>query len=409
MPIRKQLIVGIDPGTTTAYFLIDIKTLDIIAYGSKKEFSLSSLIKKIIDYGKPLIVSCDKKKIPEFVKRFGIKTGARLIWPNSDLTTNEKRDLFKTFLKNKISTKDLNSHEFDASVSAGFGIKVIYPLLRKIIKFVNENKCEDKFYEIAELVIKQEISIRIAFERIIKNEKIELKKEKPVKIHVKKIDNKFDIKIDNKQILNLKEIIKDLNLNIRKKNDIITKQKQEIKNITGKLKLLDRIFKKSLIKEKARDGLMFKDYNIKFLKSEINALKNKVYSYEKSIDRFKKIFLSERFKDYIVLKKLNNLGKKEFQEKNKILKIKKEDVLFVDDSNIINKSVIKELKGVVEYIITSQKRIKKIPNFIIINKKINMIDFGDFFIVQKNDFEKAKKSMVDIEDIVKDYKKQRKN
>ena len=48
---KKLLIAGIDPGTTTAYALLDLKG-NIVRVESSKEFNLNTLIKKITDIKK---------------------------------------------------------------------------------------------------------------------------------------------------------------------------------------------------------------------------------------------------------------------------------------------------------------------------------------------------------------------
>ncbi|MBI2665284.1 DUF460 domain-containing protein [Candidatus Woesearchaeota archaeon] len=68
--ITKPLaIIGLDPGTTSAYAIL---TLDgkIINCNSGKEMPLSIIIKEIVDLCRPVLVGTDKAKIPSFVEEF---------------------------------------------------------------------------------------------------------------------------------------------------------------------------------------------------------------------------------------------------------------------------------------------------------------------------------------------------
>ena len=73
--MRTLLIVGIDPGTTSAYAILDIDGR-LVRMCSAKNKSFSNIVTEIVDFGKVLIVGTDKKKSPEFVQRFAVKTGA---------------------------------------------------------------------------------------------------------------------------------------------------------------------------------------------------------------------------------------------------------------------------------------------------------------------------------------------
>ena len=67
--MKHLAIIGLDPGTTSAYAILNLKG-ELIKTNSGKEFSLSEMIKEIMDECTPLIVSTDKAKIPGFVEEF---------------------------------------------------------------------------------------------------------------------------------------------------------------------------------------------------------------------------------------------------------------------------------------------------------------------------------------------------
>ena len=89
---KNLLIIGVDPGTTLAYAILDING-NLIKLRSSKNLSLSKLIFDTIKYGKIVIVGCDVAKVPGFVQDYAIKVGAKLIYPKEDLSVVEKRRL----------------------------------------------------------------------------------------------------------------------------------------------------------------------------------------------------------------------------------------------------------------------------------------------------------------------------
>ena len=69
MDDKKLLIVGIDPGTTIGYAVLDIEG-NLIHLNSSKQLDLSLLISETINFGKAVLVGTDKAKVPGLVEAF---------------------------------------------------------------------------------------------------------------------------------------------------------------------------------------------------------------------------------------------------------------------------------------------------------------------------------------------------
>ena len=76
MQEKPLLVVGIDPGTTIGYAVLDLDG-NLIKIDSSKHITLSSLISGITAIGKVILVGTDKKAVPGFVKKFAVKGGLR--------------------------------------------------------------------------------------------------------------------------------------------------------------------------------------------------------------------------------------------------------------------------------------------------------------------------------------------
>ena len=144
---KELVIVGIDPGTTVGYAILDLKG-NVKKIKSKKGLTLSSLIFEIIKEGKIIVVGCDVNPVPSFVKEFCARTGARLIYPDADLLVKEKRKLARDLSSNR--------HERDAYVSALLAYKKIRPLLDKVDVFLKRENKQEYFNILKERILKEE-------------------------------------------------------------------------------------------------------------------------------------------------------------------------------------------------------------------------------------------------------------
>ena len=114
--------------------------------------------------------------------------------------------------------------------------------------------------------------------------------------------------------------------------------------------------------------------------------------------------------DYQLLKKLDSLSKKEFLEKNKILNIKENDFLLVNNPNNYSEFVINELTGKSIIVVSFVKPGKTIrDNFLTTALSEDEIFFeNDYFaLIEINILEKKINQKDFIEGLITEYKKER--
>ena len=104
MSVNKLLVVGIDPGTTTAYAVLDLNG-NVVSLKSAKNLGINALLAEIIQLGKIVAIGTDKAKIPSLVEDFSAKTGARIIYPKEDLKGEEKKSI-KSMKQNSMKAMD---------------------------------------------------------------------------------------------------------------------------------------------------------------------------------------------------------------------------------------------------------------------------------------------------------------
>ena len=124
--MKQLLIIGIDPGTTLGYSIIDLEG-NILEINSEKELSINTLISRIINYGKPIAIGCDVCPAPKAVETVATKFGAKLIEPDKDLLVKEKDELTSEFKKDYS-----NAHQKDSLASALYAHEILFPLISKI-------------------------------------------------------------------------------------------------------------------------------------------------------------------------------------------------------------------------------------------------------------------------------------
>ncbi|SEO56984.1 hypothetical protein SAMN04487948_103278 [Halogranum amylolyticum] len=109
---RDHVIVGIDPGTTTAAAVVDLDgtVLDVL---STRTADTADVIEWLIERGRPIVVAADVNPMPETVEKFRRSFDAAGWRPDTDLPVDEK-------LHRTRNDEYDNDHERDAMAAALF-------------------------------------------------------------------------------------------------------------------------------------------------------------------------------------------------------------------------------------------------------------------------------------------------
>ena len=384
------IIIGIDPGTTTAFSILDVNG-NLLKIASYKNLGLSALISMVMPYGDIILVGTDKKNCPKFIENFAVKTGAKVITPKQDLLVSEKKGLVRG-----IKTK--NKHEADSLASAIFAYKEFYPLFKKIDIFLKKNNKAYLSNKIKKIVLTKELSIRDALKLV----------EKPAErkiVTVKESIKEKGVTEKRSSLLYKKlKILENANMLIRNQN---IELKKRLKKIQEKQRFLIKKTATLISDKKAKELLKFREKRIISLDMELKEKNKKINELNDKIKKINNLILN--IGDNVLAKKLDNLGYNEFLTKNKVLNIGKDDVLLVNDPNIFSKKTINALKNRIDVIISRKKVNKELRenlDFIdACNLKIN--ESRLFAIIDKKDFEIEKSKINLLSRIVKDYRKNR--
>ena len=247
------------------------------------------------------------------------------------------------------------------------------------------------------LVVKNDISLNYAMEIL---EQPETEENKIIKKVIE--ENKFD-----KDFLKLYDKLKRL----QRENSLIKQQNEKIKGHIRELERLNDYIKRKIKQlnpdRKAQEQLSFKEERIAFMNKELQTKDEKISSLQEEVDKLYNLMAG--LSDNILIKKIKNLGWNEIENKNKILKINKGDVLLVEDPTIYSEKSLQFLKNKIDVVIYKNKVSTKIKNeFVFINfNRLNIKEDRYFAIVERKELEKLRKEENVIDQIVTSYRKAR--
>lgn len=387
------LVAGIDPGTTVGFCVLEMNGR-VVSLQSSKALTLDRIIEKTVHLGRLVIVGCDKRKVPEFVSKYAAQFRAKTISPDHDLSIEEKRELVGT-------RKTINSHEFDSLASALFCLKETAPLLRKIRFFVKQQDREDLFSEVAEIVIKRGIAIRLAYDMVTEPQKEE------VQIARKLSDEET---IPRKRVLRLYE-------NLAQEKETVArlvKQNGALESELGRQKSLIGYLKKKMSRlasdEKREESVRRRQEQINGLRSQMQAMVSEIAELKQELS-LQRSMLSEAA-DKIFAKKLRNLGMQEFEKKSQFLKIKERDILLVDDPNILSEAVIQKINEMENLLIVkkrmSEKTMEKLDIIVVNASSIKMQESSYFAAVDKKTVERIRSDPGFLKKLIREYQASRK-
>jgi predicted RNase H-like nuclease (RuvC/YqgF family) len=379
------LIIGVDPGTTLGYAIINDKS-EFITSGSGKNFSMSELINNIISFGKPLIIGCDKNPPPWFAESLAVKLGAKLFFPKQDLLVSEKRMLVKDY------DVKLNSHEVDALASAVFALEKHKHFFSKIERFL-EDKDKKGLDEAVKLIM-------------VRNENLPLEAALNMagqKDKEKAVETPRQIMKETEKSTVGEKLLKELEI----RRIFLEEENKKLKHLINEKDNLIRRLSKRVLSAPKEELVDYKEKRIKHYTKQIKEHIRLVQHYEKEIRR-RDEFMAMLGKGVLV-KKLKDLGQDEFAAK-KFLEISEGDLLLVENPTSFSQRVVEALKGKVRVIITNNAPKKFEHGFVFIKPEgIIKRESAHYAIADEKAVEEALRKKDILKSIVEEYKKERKS
>jgi len=145
MERRKRLIVGIDPGTTSAFAAFDLQGKFVTSW-SRRDAGKEEIVAAIREAGDPLIIACDVAAPPGTVVKIAAAFNARLFSPEYDLREAEKKQMTSRW-------RFENIHELDAAAGALKALHACGNMLRKVERVAREKKLDARLDDLQALAL----------------------------------------------------------------------------------------------------------------------------------------------------------------------------------------------------------------------------------------------------------------
>lgn len=368
---KEPLIVGIDPGITTAYAVLDTKG-NLIRLKSSKKLNLSAVINEILQIdGKILAVGSDVKYPPHYITKFCSAFNTKLILPKEDMKVGFKERITSDFKTN-------DDHQRDALAAAVFAFNELRPLMRKVELNLKEKGKEHLVNEVKELVVSG-LSITDSLEKLEKK------------------DSAPQVKKRIRQKVKRSRLIFEENFILKEKNRSMS---EEIAFLRSRLHHLEKA-RNTDIESRIREIIDFKDRKIASLKRSFEDNQKLVSLLKSDMSRLKNILLNLDGKH--VLRRCKSLSK------DLIYSLKEKEMIYIDDPISISQSVLDHLKDNGVMIVSKNKPSKDLDQagvFIDVSDvEIEML--GDCVIIPKQCLEKKRNENEILDKIISEYKESR--
>ena len=109
----RYLIVGIDPGTTTAVAALDLDG-NLLHLASSRQMNMGDVVESLYRVGKPLIIASDVQEMPYSVEKIRRAFSAVAYTPKQDVSVETKVDLTSSFQYSNDHERDALSAALDA-------------------------------------------------------------------------------------------------------------------------------------------------------------------------------------------------------------------------------------------------------------------------------------------------------
>jgi len=307
IPLKREkpyVIVGVDPGTTTAVAILDLNG-NLIGVKSKKGWNVSEVVEYITSVGKPVVIATDKSNPPDFVLKLKASFQAVLHTPKDDMSVEKKRNLTSKF-------SFLNDHERDAMAAALDAYNSYKNKLRNVEKRVPAGMDVD--------AVKAEIIRGTPLKDIIACEE----KDERVETEHKSAE---DVRVLREDISRKDRIIREL----EEENRILKREIRELREEVERLRA--RIVS---ISREEHERVRRENY-IRTLECEIAELRRQLKEKDRIIEELRrKIEVLKRFKElefsgWRGVKVLRKFTRDEIERLERDFGIGEGDVIYIED------------------------------------------------------------------------------
>jgi uncharacterized protein len=318
----RYLIVGIDPGTTTAFAALDLDG-NLLHLQSSRQMTMSDVIEALYKVGKPLIIASDVQEMPFTVEKIRRSFAAIAFTPNQDTSVETKVELTGPF-------EYQNDHERDALSAALDAYRHYRHKFQNLLKRIPPGHDLD---EVRARVIRGQSLEHVIGEMRVPVRVQELPDTTPPIVMDAKADERVRV---------LDGMVKRLRTFVAELQEEVKNRDYEIRRLQSRIRKIGTTRDAELVKDAEiakRDAII--DGQKKRLRKEERHNRNLV----KRIARIKKFAELSMDGEVVPLKVMESLTREGLRKLAEDTGIDEGDLVFVAKIDGWGRSVIKDLKG----------------------------------------------------------------
>ncbi len=362
----KSIIVGYDPGTTSAVAVIDTKK-NILLLKSKRNMRKKEVVDSITRLGKPLIVAGDRYPLPKAVEKLASSLGCKPYQLGESLSNREKYRLVSAYIE-----KIKNDHEKDALASALKAHEEYTKLFKRIDRVLSYLSLSEYYDRVLEMVVLKKAENITDAINIVLNE-IREKREELIEEKKKLIE-----KITPKEIESLRKKIKQQESDIAILKTYNESLKKIIKNLEREIKKYSRKLKKKTSPK-----------HVEELERRIDILEKRL-SKSQSLIKKLKTFRKIESRNLIPVIELEEITSTKVKDLDKDIDLTN-SVLFVKDFRNVQVLNDYRIRAVITPSIPNKKVLEKINFPVLFEKDVSLKKIYGTLAIDKKEFEEKVK------------------
>jgi predicted RNase H-like nuclease (RuvC/YqgF family) len=329
---RDHVIVGIDPGTTTAVALVDLDGTPLDVYSTRTD-DTAAVIEWIIEHGRPLLVAADVTPMPETVEGFRRSFDAAGWTPDRDLPVDGKKH------RTREASYD-NDHERDALAAALYAFDAHEDQFERIAR-----KLPPQFDrgEVTAAVLSEEESVETVLDRMVVDEEDD---DEGVE-HMAR-----ELTAEEKEINRLRDRVDRLESHVSDLKDTVAEKEAEIEEYEAELSAARREERREA--RERREVTRLRRENER-LEEELDEERERTEAAEAKLERLKRLWKLDHSnfadvggeeRDLVPVKPVEQFTTAAIDEADEAFGLAEGDVVYVRDASGAGRSTAERLAGV---------------------------------------------------------------
>ncbi len=403
IPLKKRdyVVVGIDPGTTTAVSIINLGGR-VEEVSSSRSASIDEIIEWIAERGRPVLVCSDVSQMPSAVEKIKRTFDAAGWTPQNDLEIEQKKS---------IAGERNNEHERDATAAALSGFKEHEEQFKRIEEKAKRSNVDAEKGKVIKKVLTEGKTVETVLDELSEEEeKIKENQEPKEETRETRLERRAERLKDKTE--NLEGKLKEKEKKIEKLEGKLAKERRKERKRAIKEKEVDKLRKKKIKTEKK---LKEKEKKNKELKQKIKKLKN---------------FWTDIPEGYKAVKPIDEFTLSAIRKKERDTGLSEGDIILLKDASGAGKSTAEKLASINPKLVLKHGRFSEVAEKILFEneipvytaEKVEIKEIDELKIIKEKQIEKSikewkekaekrkkkqKKDMVD--EVINEYRAERKS